>query len=267
MNTHPLSLTGSLDEPLSRWRWLVKWLLAIPHFVVLAFLWLAFALLDPGRVRRPALHRPLPAVDLRVQRRRAPLELARLVLCDRGACARPVPAVHASRRAGLPGPSRASSIRSTSAAACRSIGWWLVGIPQYAIAGLLGGGFAFGWVSANWTFHTPGVVGILMLVVGVLLLLGRGYPAGIFDLVMGLNRWTLRVVTYGAFLTTEYPPFRLDQGGDEPTPFAGVAQSAGPTPGRCGGRCWSITRSHRPLRTRAAVTPTSSTEPTIARAA
>ena len=41
------------------------------------------------------------------------------------------------------------------------------------------------------------------------------YPRGIFDLVMGLNRWVFRVAAYVLLKRDEYPPFRLDQGGTE----------------------------------------------------
>src|SRR3954470_14444506 len=45
-SVYPMRLEGELDPPLSRWLWLVKWVLAIPHFFVLFFLWIAFVLLS-----------------------------------------------------------------------------------------------------------------------------------------------------------------------------------------------------------------------------
>ena len=36
-----VSLEGELAPHLSRWLWLVKWFLAIPHYIVLVFLYLA----------------------------------------------------------------------------------------------------------------------------------------------------------------------------------------------------------------------------------
>jgi hypothetical protein len=74
------------------------------------------------------------------------------------------------------------------------------------IAGIL---VAAGWASL-------GLVGILVFVAGVVLLFTNRYPKEIFDLVLGLDRWVLRVVAYGAFMTREYPPFRVDAGPHEP---------------------------------------------------
>ena len=48
------------------------------------------------------------------------------------------------------------------------------------------------------------------------LLFAAQYPAGIFDAVLGMDRWAVRVGAYVALMTDVYPPFRLDQGGAEP---------------------------------------------------
>ena len=58
---YPVHVQAELDDHLSRWRWLVKWFLAIPHYVVLAVLYVGalfaligawFAILVTGRFPR-----------------------------------------------------------------------------------------------------------------------------------------------------------------------------------------------------------------------
>src|SRR5690606_23375268 len=41
---YPVYVRGDLDPALSRWMWLVKWILAIPHYIVLFFLHIAYAI-------------------------------------------------------------------------------------------------------------------------------------------------------------------------------------------------------------------------------
>jgi Domain of unknown function (DUF4389) len=100
--------------------------------------------------------------------------------------------------------------------------WWLLAIPHYLILGVLlgGGGYAGnrGWDGGDeWSYGgSPGLVLLLVIFAAVALLFTRRYPRGIFDFVIGLDRWVLRVVGYAALMTDAYPPFRLDQGGDEP---------------------------------------------------
>lgn len=81
-----------------------------------------------------------------------------------------------------------------------------------------GGSLWFSWrLCGDGSGHDwPELIGILAIIAAVVLLVTGPYPRQIFDLLVGLNRWVLRVTAYAALTTDKYPPFRLDQGGDDP---------------------------------------------------
>jgi hypothetical protein len=94
--------------------------------------------------------------------------------------------------------------------------WWLLAIPQYMVVTVIWGGAWAASGSPGGLVASVGLVGLLVLFAAIALLFTGRYPGGLFDFVIGLNRWGFRVVAYVALLRDEYPPFRLDQGATEP---------------------------------------------------
>lgn len=60
------------------------------------------------------------------------------------------------------------------------------------------------------------MLGALIVIAAIALLFTGRYLPGVFDFVMGIDRWVFRTLVYVALLRDDYPPFRLDQGAKEP---------------------------------------------------
>lgn len=199
---YPAQLSASLDPGLSRWLWLVKWLLALPHYLVLVFLWVAvllvsvvafFAILFTGRY--PHALFDFTAGVLRWTWRVEYYSYGALGT-DR------YPPFRLSDDPDYPAHLEVAYPEELSRGLVL-VKWWLLAIPHFLVLGIAGGGLR-------------ALNGLLTLFAGIALLFTGVYPRGIFDLVVGLNRWSLRVAAYTALLRDEYPPFRLDQGEAEP---------------------------------------------------
>lgn len=212
---YPVRVEGTLDAHLSRWLWLVKWLLAIPHYVVLLFLWIAFILLSvvalfailfTGRY-------PRGIFDFNVGVLRWTWRVSfysyNALGTDR------YPPFTLGRAADYPATLEVEYPERLSRGLVL-VKWWLLAIPQYLIVAAFAGGATSG-----------GLVTLLVCIAGLALLFTGTYPRGIYDFVIGLNRWGLRVVAYAALMTDEYPPFRLDMGGAEPEAAPESAPVAG----------------------------------------
>ena len=213
MDPFPVQVQAHRTESLSRWLWLVKWLLLIPHYLVLAVLWIAFvvttvvayvAVLATGRYP-PAIF----AFNVGVLRWtwRVNYYGYQVLGTDRYPPFTLADVVDYPARLHVDAPTRQPRWRPLVA--------WLFAIPHLALIGALSGA-AWQLRSGDTTSAPLGVVGVGLLIAGVSLLFVGRYPRGLYDLLLGIARWSLRVTAYLALLTTRYPPFRLDQGDDEP---------------------------------------------------
>ncbi len=229
---YPVALRGELDPQLGRWLWLVKWLLAIPHYIVLAFLWIAFWVLSDRRVLRDPLHGPLPARDLRLQRRRAALDVARRLLLVLGAGDRPLPALHAGRRRGLPGlaPRRLPGAPLALAAARQVAPRDPAPDPGRDLRRRLGLGLGHGPATRSGASGSPDSSASSSSSRLSSCSSPEAIPRSLFDFALGLDRWVFRVAAYVSLMRDEYPPFRLDMGPGEPTEPAEPAETPPPAP-------------------------------------
>ena len=200
---YPVQLDGRLDADLSRWLWVVKWLLAIPHYIVLAFLWLAFfvltivaffAILITGRY-------PRQIFDFNVGVLRWTWRVGFYSYSALGTDRYPPfslgPEPDYPARLEIPYPEQLSR-------GLALVKWWLLAIPHYLVlVFLVGLGVGIGW------FRWGGLDFILVLIAAVHLAYTGRYHRDIFELVVGINRWLFRVVAYASLMRDEYPPFRL----------------------------------------------------------
>jgi hypothetical protein len=211
--SYPVRLEGDLQPGLSRWLWLLKWFLLIPHLIVLGLLWFAFVVLTVvafmTQLRGGRYPRQIFDFNLGVLRWtwRVNFYGYGALGTDRYPPFTLGPAPDYPARLEIDYPEEQATGQQLLSA-------WLAGIPQYVIAGILGGGAGVAWAAEHSIF--TGLIGILVLVAAVSLAVDGTYPRTLFEYVIGFNRWVIRVVAYGALMTTAYPPFLLDKGEREP---------------------------------------------------
>jgi hypothetical protein len=220
---YPVRVDASERASASRGLWLIKWLLLIPHLIVLTFLWLAFfvvtaiaffAILFTARY-------PRGLFDFNVGVLRWTWRVHYYGYWALGTDRYPpftladVPDYPA--HLDIAYPERLSR-------GLVLVKWWLLAIPQYLIVSLfIGGGLWIGnqasssgngWNNA-WGAGVD-LVSLLLCISALALLFTGRYPRQLYDFIVGMDRWAIRVAAYTALMTDEYPPFRLDQGGADP---------------------------------------------------
>jgi hypothetical protein len=196
---YPVNLKGELSIPPSRWIWLFKWLLAIPHYIVLAFLFMAFcvvwviawfAILFTGKY-------PKGLFDFNSGVLRWAWRVGFYSYQALGTDKYPP--------FGLdPDPNYPADLEIPYP---EKLPRWIIfacvlAIPHLIIVAIFQGGY--GQRSGG------GLVTILTIIDAIVLLFTGKYPDSLFKFIIGLDRWSYRVFAYVSMMTDKYPPFRLD---------------------------------------------------------
>ena len=198
-SVYPVSVEGELSEDLSRWLWLVKWILIIPHLVVLFFLWIAFiaitvvaffAIVFTGKY-------PRGMFGFNVGVLRWTWRVGFYSYSALGTDKYP-PFSLESR--DYPANLEVEYPESLSRGLV-FVKSWLLAIPHYIVMAFLSGGAGSGGGGS--------LKGLLVIFAAIVLLFRGRYPQDIYNLIIGFNRWSFRVLAYAALMRDDYPPFRL----------------------------------------------------------
>ncbi len=189
--SYPVDLVGDYEERVSRFLWLIKWLLTIPHLIILAIVsiptfltlpvsWLAVVVLGRYPHLLWAYHAGLMRWAWRVN-----------FYSYQAGNTDQYPPFSFESRSDYPADIDIEYPESSS----RLTGCfrWLLIIPHWVITGIL-----------------SNIVSILVLFALVIVLFTGRYPEGMFDIIMGMNRWIYRVNAYAWLLVDDYPPFSFD---------------------------------------------------------
>ena len=198
-SVYPVSVEGELSEDLSRWLWLVKWILIIPHLVVLFFLWITFiaitvvaffAIVFTGKY-------PRGMFGFNVGVLRWTWRVGFYSYSALGTDKYP-PFSLESR--DYPANLEVEYPESLSRGLV-FVKSWLLAIPHYIVMAFLSGGAGSGGGGS--------LKGLLVIFAAIVLLFRGRYPQDIYNLIIGFNRWSFRVLAYAALMRDDYPPFRL----------------------------------------------------------
>ncbi len=196
---YPVSIRGELTVPPGRGWWLLKWLLAIPHFIILAFLWIAFvvvwiiaffAILFTEKYPKSLFNFNLGVLRWTW---RVGFYSYEALGTDK------YPPFTLESVDDYPADLQIEYPEKLSRGLVL-VKWWLLAIPHYVVVAFFCGG---------WGETRVGLVVILAIFGAVALLFTGKYPADIFKFVVGMNRWAYRVGAYASLMTDRYPPFRL----------------------------------------------------------